>query len=309
MTEAGPDAAAPSHGPRPLGKTGLTASPLAWGMWRLKGGDARAARTLVETALETGLTLFDTADVYGPDNGEPFGAAEALLGEVLAEAPALRGKMTLASKGGIELGTPYNSGRDYLVSACEASLRRLRTDHIDLYQIHRPDLLAHPAEVAGALDALRAAGKIREVGVSNHTPAQTAALQAFLPFPLASVQPEFSPLAIDALSDGVIDQAMTLGCAVLAWSPLGGGRIAAPAHGDPRAAAVAAALDRYAGSRGVSRAVAAYAWILAHPARPIPIVGSQRPERIREAAGALALGYARSKWYEVLTAARGAPLP
>ncbi len=108
-----------SHARRPLGKGGLSAPPIAWGMWRFKGQDISAARERVEAALETGLDLLDTADIYGPDNGEAFGAAEALLGRVLSEAPALRDRVVLATKGGIEMGTPYNSGADYLVSACE----------------------------------------------------------------------------------------------------------------------------------------------------------------------------------------------
>lgn len=296
------------YGPRPLGKSNLSASPLAWGMWRYRGEDLRAARALVDAALESGITLFDTADVYGPDNGEPFGAAETLLGRVLAEDRSLRSRMTLATKGGIIPGVPYASGRAELVAACEASLKRLGVEQVDLYQIHRPDLLAHPAEVAAALDDLRQAGKIALAGVSNHTSAQTAALQAHLDVPLASVQPEFSPMAIGALSDGVLDQAMERGYAVLAWSPLGQGRIAQPGE-DVRAQAVAAELDRLGAAHGVSRTVAAYAWILTHPSGAIPIIGSQRPERIREAVAALSVRIDKADWYAVLTAARGAPLP
>ena len=279
-------------------------APLAWGMWRYRGDDVRAARMLVETALETGMTLFDTADVYGPDNGEAFGAAESLLGRVFAEAPGLRDRMVLASKGGIVPGTPYNSSAAYLVEACEASLKRLRVERLDLYQIHRPDLLAHPAEVAEAFAKLRAAGKIAEAGVSNYTAAQARALGAHMPFALASTQPEFSPLAIAPLSDGVLDHALETGLAVLAWSPLGGGRLSA----DPRGA-VAQALDTLARREGVPLSAIAYAWIMAHPSGAIPIVGSQQPARIREAAAALKVRLTRADWYAVLTAARGEPLP
>jgi predicted oxidoreductase len=296
-----------SHARRKLGKGGLTVSPLAWGMWRFKGDDVGHAQSLVESALDCGMDLFDTADIYGPDNGEPFGGAEALLGRVFTAAPHLRERIVLATKAGIEMGVPYNSSADYLTRACEASLTRMKVERVELFQIHRPDTLAHPAEVAGALAKLRAAGKIAEAGVSNHTPAQTAALQAHLEFPLASIQPEFSPLAIDPLSDGVLDQAMALGLTVLAWSPLGGGRLGAPAT--DQEIRVAAALDVVAEASGVSRAVAAYAWIMAHPAQPIPIVGSQTAARIREAGDALKVTIDRAAWYAVLTAARGAPLP
>ncbi len=281
---------------------------MAWGMWRFRGDDLAAATALVETALEIGVTLFDTADIYGPDNGEPFGAAEALLGQVFAQSPALRDRMVLATKGGIEMGTPYNSGAAYITIAVEASLRRMGVERIDLYQIHRPDHLAHPAELAGALAKLRDAGKIAEVGVSNHTPAQVAALAAHLPFPLATVQPEFSPLTIDPLYDGVLDQALELGLGVLAWSPLAGGRLAAAAP-EGRAAEVTQVLDDIARDQGVTRSAVAYAWIMAHPAKPIPIIGSQQVDRIREAGRALTVTLTRTEWYRILTAARGTPLP
>ncbi|MEI6438783.1 MAG: aldo/keto reductase [Alphaproteobacteria bacterium] len=296
-----------SHERRALGKSGLTVSPLAWGMWRFKGHDVKAARALVETALDCGIDLLDTADIYGPDNGEPFGAAELLLGKVLAEAPGLRARFTLATKGGIEMGVPYNSSSDYLTSAVEASLQRMGVERVELWQIHRPDHLVHPAEIAKTFETLRAQGKVAEFGVSNHTTAQVSALQAHLSFPLVSVQPEFSPLAIEPLYDGVLDQAVERNLAVLAWSPLGGGRLASPQ--DERSRAVVEALSKVAERAGVSVSAAAYGWIMAHPARPIPIVGSQQVTRIREATQALSFTYSRQEWYAVLTAARGVPLP
>lgn len=293
---------------RPLGKTGLDVSSLAWGMWRFAGDDVKAARAKIDAALEIGVTLFDTADIYGPDNGEGFGAAEALLGRVFAEDRSLRDRMVLATKGGIMMGVPYDSSPAYLASAVDASLKRLGVERVDLWQIHRPDILAHPQEVARALADMVAAGKVRAVGVSNFTVAQTRALMAFLPdLPLASTQPEFSPLALGPIEDGTLDLAMERDLAVLAWSPLGQGRLGDPK--DDRARAVAAALDARAAAFGVSRTVAAYSWIMAHPARPIPIVGTQNPARIREAADAYKVKWTRKDWYEVLVASRGERLP
>jgi predicted oxidoreductase len=292
-----------------LGKSSLAVSPMAWGMWRFKGSDVKAARARVEAALAAGLTFLDTADIYGPDNDEPFGAAEALFGQVLKDAPQIRDQVVLASKGGIVMGTPYDSSAAYLESAVEASLSRMGIDKIDLYQIHRPDHLAHPAQVAQVLTRLRSAGKIGEVGLSNHTAAQVSALQAHLAFPIACVQIEFSPLVVDPLYDGTLDQALETGMGVMAWSPLAQGRLADGPSSDERVLAVRAELDRLAAAHGVSRTVAAYAWLLAHPAGPIPIIGSQQPERIAEAAQALAVQLTRPEWYAVLTAARGVPLP
>ena len=298
-----------SYEARPLGKSTLTTSPLAWGMWRFRGDDVAAAQGLVEAALDAGMTLLDTADIYGPDNNEPFGAAEALLGRVLKAAPHLRRRMTLASKGGIVMGVPYDSSPAYLEQAVEASLSRMGVERIDLYQIHRPDSLAHPAAVAETLTGLRKAGKIGEVGLSNHTAAQVAAVQAHLPFPLACIQVEFSALAIEPLSDGTLDQAMASGMSVLAWSPLAQGRLGISTKGGARAEAVRQTLDAVALVKGVSRTAVAYAWILAHPSGAVPIIGSQQPERIVEATEALKVELTRAEWYAILTAARGVPLP
>jgi predicted oxidoreductase len=291
-----------------LGASGIAVSRLAWGMWRFRGHDLRHARNLVDAVIDAGISLFDTADIYGFSGHDGFGDAETLLGRVIAARPGLRPAMVLASKGGIIPGVPYDSGAQYLVSACEATLRRLGTDHLDLYQVHRPDVLTHPAEVARALESLVASGKARCVGVSNYTPAQTAALVAHLAIPLASVQPEFSPLELGPLTDGTLDLAMQHGISVLAWSPLAGGRLGAPGD-DERAQRVCAELDAQATCCGVSRSAAAYAWIMAHPAGIIPIVGSQQVHRVREAADAYRVVWTRADWYRVLVAARGAALP
>ena len=295
----------------PLGRSGLEVFPLGWGMWRLTGVDPAAAHARIEAALEIGCTLFDTADVYGYHRGSGFGDAESLLGEVLARAPALRERMVLATKAGITPPVPYNSSLSYLLAACDASLRRLRVERIDLWQIHRPDLLAHPAEVAEAFQRLRQAGKIRAAGVSNYSAAQFDALRAHMSFELASVQNEFSPLAIEGLYDGTLDAAIRCGAAVLAWSPLAQGRLATAGQSaeDARTAAVIAALDAVAQRLDAPRTAVAYAWIMAHPSRPIPLVGSQNPGRIREAARACKLQLTRDEWYRILVAARGTRLP
>ncbi len=276
-------------------------------MWRFAGDDMHAAQQRIEAAIAVGITLFDTADIYGPDNGEPFGAAEALLGRVFAAQPGLRERMVLATKGGIRMGVPYDSSAQYLGEAIDASLKRLRTERIELWQLHRPDLLAHPQETARALDDACNSGKIAAVGVSNFTPAQTGALVHFLTVPLASTQPEFSPLATKPLFDGTMDGAMTHGTTVLAWSPLGGGRLANPS--DQRTRDVAALLDAKAAETGVDRSAAAYSWIMAHPALPIPIVGTQNPERIAAISDAYKPEWGRAEWYQVLEASRGERLP
>lgn len=294
---------------RLLGKSGIAISSMAWGMWRFAGRSVAEARALVEATLDAGITLLDTADIYGFDGTGGFGDAEILLGQVFAEAPSLRDHMVLATKGGIMPPLPYDSSADYLEGALDASLRRMGIDRVDLYQIHRPDILTHPHEIVRFAEKAYVLGKIGALGISNTTPAQTAALLAYMPreLPLSTIQPEMSPLCLDAITDGTLDQALQHNLAPMAWSPLGGGRIANPTN--ERETAVAAALDAIAHAYGVSRTAAAYSWIMAHPSRPIPIVGSQHVDRIREAADAYKVGWTRETWYAVLVASRGEKLP
>ena len=294
---------------RALGASGIEVSRMAWGMWRLteNGRTAAEAAKLVHAALDAGITFLDTADIYGFDGSAGFGDAEVLLGDVLAAEPGLRDKMVLATKGGILPPLPYDQSADYLRAAIDASLTRLKVDSVDLWQIHRPDILAHPQETARVLDDAMASGKIRSLGVSNFTMAQTAALNHFLGTKLVTTQPEISPLRIDCFENGELDQAMMLGLTPMAWSPLGGGRLTAPENA--RETAVAAALDVVAEAHGVSRTVAAYSWLMAHPAGIIPIIGSQNAERIAEGATALTVRWTRTDWYAVLVAARGERLP
>jgi predicted oxidoreductase len=296
--------------PRPLGNSSLQCFPIAYGLWRFAGTGVREAREKVEAALELGIDLFDHADIYG---GE--GAAEELFGRVLAEAPALRQRMIVATKGGIVPGLPYDSSRSHLAACVELSLKRLRTDVIDLYQIHRPDLLTHPQELAGTLDRLRSTGKVREVGVSNFTPSQVAALQRHLPFALATQQPEFSVWQLAPLRDGVLDQCMESGLTPLAWSPLAGGLLGLTipeARRQPEGARLARlleTLDALAAREGVTRTAVALAWLLAHPAGVVPILGTTRLDRMNYALRALRVRLSRSDWYDVLEASHGERLP
>ena len=280
---------------------------LGFGCWRLVGRSDAQYQELLETAIDLGMDLVDTADVYGLDwGGTAFGQAEENMGRVLATAPELRDRMVLATKGGITPPTPYNSSPAAITAACEASLARLGVDVIDLYQIHRPDLFVHPAELAEALAALRDQGKIREVGVSNFTPQQYEALAAHLPFPLVSAQPEYSAAELGVLRDGTLDLCMRDGVVPLAWSPLAGGRLATGTDVRPELIDV---LDRLAEHHGTGRTAVAIAFVLAHPSRPVALLGTQNPERLADAAQAVAVPLDRADVYAIIEASEGVPLP
>ena len=280
---------------------------LAFGCWRLVGDDVADATRRIETALDHGLNLVDNADVYGLDwGGQAFGESETLLGKVLAATPALRARMVLASKGGIIPGIPYVASADYLNAAVDASLTRLQCEHIDLYQIHRPDMLTHPAETAAALDGLVQAGKIGMVGISNYTHAQEDALRQFLKAPLFSLQSEYSLAELSMLRDGSLDRCMTHDTAFLAWSPLAGGRLIS---GDDLRPELMQTMDDLATREHTDRAGIALAFVLAHPSRPIAIIGSQTAARIEAATKACAITLTRHDVYALIEAAEGVPLP
>lgn len=292
--------------PRSLGELG-DVGPIAYGLWRFTNDDVGSAQRLIETALDADMNLIDTADVYGLDwGGTGFGEVENLLGKVLTAAPHLRERMVLATKGGIRPPTPYDSSDEWLTAACDDSLRRLAIDTIDLYQIHRPDMYAHPADVAATLARLREQGKIRAVGVSNHTVAQTAALQAHLPFPLVTTQPEYSLVTLDPMRDGTFDHCTATGMVPLAWSPLAGGTLASGAGVRQQLVDV---VDRIAAREAVERSHVALAFVLAHPTAPIAIIGTQRPERITDSLRALTVTLDRADVYELIQASDGTPLP
>ena len=320
-------------GARRLGPGGVEIGPLALGLWRFTGTDVGQNAALVEAGLELGMNLVDIADVYGLDwGGTGFGSCEENLGAVLRARPDLRDRMVLATKGGIVPPVPYDSGPAAMRSACEASLARLGTDRIDLYQVHRPDMFTHPSEVADTLDGLVADGLVGAVGVSNYTPAQTRALAAHLDAPLVSTQPEYSAACLDALRDGTLDLCSEMGMVPLAWSPLAGGRLMAqsplaggrlmaqsPLAGEQPSGQpdedggvrpeLLATLDRLAEREGVDRAAVCVAFVLAHPTAPVAIVGTQQPERLNALQAALGVQLDRNDVYDIVEASEGQPLP
>lgn len=286
---------------------GKTVGALAFGCWRLVGDDVADATNRIETALDNGINLIDNADVYGLDwGGQAFGESETLLGKVLAAAPALRDRMVLASKGSIIPGIPYVASADYLNAAVDASLSRLQSEHIDLYQIHRPDMFTHPAETAAALDGLVQAGKIGMVGTSNYTQAQEDALRHFMKAPLVSLQSEYSLGELKMLRDGSLDRCMANDTAFLAWSPLAGGRLVS---GEDLRPELMQKIDDLAARENTDRASIALAFVLAHPSRPIAIIGSQNAARIEAAPKTLSITLTRQDVYALIEAAEGVSLP
>jgi predicted oxidoreductase len=311
---------------QPLGQHDFDVSRIALGCMGLAGTwnpaevgaeHRRKAIASVEAALEVGINFFDHADIYGGT------ACESIFKDCVQALKPDRESLFIATKVGIRSGY-YDHSPDYIRESVEGSLRRLGIDYIDLYQLHRPDPLSHPGETAEALDELMEEGKIRDVGVSNYYPNQTNALSAYLETPLVTNQFEFSLLHLFALyegregqaGDGVLDHCLEHEITPLAYSPVGrgwlSGRREIPADHPQKARfeRVLATLrelgDQYDGATPTQLSLA---WILSHPAGIIPLVGSNNPEHIREAAGAAEIELSRADWYKLWIASRGASVP
>jgi predicted oxidoreductase len=294
-----------------LSARGLHVSRLVQGFWRLARWQLTPAALvgLIEDCLELGITTMDHAAVYGGYS------AEALFGEALGLRPDLRARMQIVSKCGIRMVherrpehgvTHYDTGRAHIVASVEDSLRNLRTDHLDLLLIHRPDPLLDADEVAAAFDELKRAGKVLHAGVSNFTPPQLELLHARVP-DLATNQIEISVTELGGFGDGSLDQLQRLRLRPMAWSPMGGGTL----FGDSeRARRVRRALETVGQALGGAGAdQVALAWLLAHPSGIVPVLGTGKPERIRSAAGAVELKLTREQWFSIWIASTGTGVP
>ncbi len=309
-----------------LGHSSLHSTRLAYGAWRLVSTMHPAevtpqreteGRKAVIAAYEAGYTLFDHADIYCR------GVCERVFGDAMRDVRSMRDNIIIATKCGIRFaGEPnpdsphrYDFSADHIIRSCEASLKRLGIETIDLYHLHRPDVLMNPTEVAGTFDQLRAQGKVREFGVSNFLPSQVAALQNACPIPLIVNQVEIHPGRLAPFYDGTLDQCLAQHMTPVAWSPLGGGlfgQTGTHAVDNPRRAGLLKlieTLDLVASKHGVTRSVITLAWLLRHPSAIVPIVGSINPDRIRESTKADAIEISREDWYRILIAARKEPLP
>ncbi len=309
-----------------LGNSEFAVTRLAYGCMRIAGvwspkdvtPEHRAnGKAALEASWEAGYRFYDHADIYSQ------GVCESIFGEWLAEHPDRREEIVIATKCGIRFGgdpnpdSPhrYDFSTEHILRSCDLSLERLGIETIDLYQLHRPDLLMDPHEIAKAFAKLHFEGKVRYFGVSNFLPSFVDALQSALHNPLVVNQVEIHLGRLDCFYDGTLDQCLGRNMTPLAWSPLGGGWLGdggkvPESHANPKAAqALLDLLDTVAAKHGVSRTAINLAWQMKHPSRIVPIVGSANPARIADAATADDVEMDREDWYRILVAARGQGLP
>jgi aryl-alcohol dehydrogenase-like predicted oxidoreductase len=301
-----------------LGRTGLAVTPLAYGTWQFGGDwgpvDEPAAIAAIQHARSLGINFFDTAQAYG------FGRSERLLGRALAtELRSAREQVVIATKGGLRMDGDQlvrDASPAWLRKGVEASLDALRTEYIDLYQVHWPDPATPVGETAEALAELAREGLIRHVGVSNYSPAQIAEFSAVLP--VETVQPPYHLFRRDIEAD-LLPYATAHDIGVLAYGPLAHGllggtitavttfgpgdwRSSSPAFSGPgftRNLEVVAELMALASRRGATIAQLAVAWVLAHPAVQVAIVGARTPAHLAESLGAVSLSLSQAELAEI----------
>jgi predicted oxidoreductase len=288
-------------------------SRLVYGTWRILGDQPtpQEVNRRLNACLEVGITTIDTAEIYGHYE------VEKALGEALALSPGLRDKLEITTKAGIYVPgkyhperrtAHYNASGPRMVKSLEKSLRLLGADHVELLLVHRPDWLTRADDTAAGLNQLLREGKIRAAGVSNYSTSQFDLLNGLMEKPLATNQIEFHLLAMDPIYDGTLAQCEKAGILPMAWSPLAGGRLFD--RGNEAAQRIAKAAEGMAARYGgATLEQLAYAWILAHPSRPLPIIGSNRVERIRSAAAAVDIVLEREDWYALWEAAQGRRVP
>ncbi|KAJ56424.1 oxidoreductase [Actibacterium mucosum KCTC 23349] len=288
----------------------LSLSRLVYGMWRVADDTDTSAshvQAKIESCLNQGITSFDQADIYG-DYG-----AEAVLGKALRAAPALRDQMQIVTK--CDIVAPigkfadkrvkyYDTSAEHISASIDASLANMAIEQIDLLLIHRPDPFMNHHETGAALDAAVAAGKVAHVGVSNFKLHDWTLLQSGMKSPLVTNQIELSVIASDAFRNGDIAYLQQRNIAPMAWSPLAGGALFAAEH-----AALRARMAEIGAGFGVDDSAVAVAWLLAHPARIIPVLGTNNLDRIGRISDALKVEMDRETWFELYSMANGHEVP
>ena len=321
-----------------LPNTELRVSRLAAGCMGLGGGwekgtvltkeHEKQARDFLDAALELDINLIDHANIYAA------GRAEEVFGRVLRERPALRDELVIQSKCGIRWaddppGVPQRFDFSYgnIVSAVDAILKRLGTDYLDVLLLHRPDPLMEGEEIARAFAELKAAGKVRYFGLSNQNRGMMEYIQSFLPDPLVANQLQMSlmhhgfaeaTISFNQASpsypdgwEGTLEYCRLKGVGLQAWSPLDRGALTgADLSKQPESVRKTAGLVKeYAEARGVPPEAIVLDWLLKHPAKIIPVLGTTRPDRLAACAKAVDVSLTREEWYKLFETARGRPMP
>lgn len=302
-----------------IGNSDWETSVISLGIMRMHSLGKQEAKEVILTALQEGIEFFDHADIYGQ------GESERLFGQAVKELGLSRDRFQLQTKTGIVPGRMYDFSKEHIIESVENSLKRLQTDYVDALLLHRPDTLMEPEEVAAAFDELERSGKVRHFGVSNHNPFQVELLKKAVQQPLLINQLQLSlahtpmideGLHVNRIDEGslvrtgsVLEYSRLQDMTIQPWSPFQSytGKKGV-FFGHPEFDTLTRKVDEMAEEKGVSREAIAIAWLLRHPAKMQPVVGSMNPERIRKVARAVDVELSREEWYSLYLAS-GKQLP
>ncbi len=299
-----------------LGKSGLQVPSVAIGCMRIGEMSEKQASQFLGTALEMGANFFDHADIYGG------GKCEEVFSAVVS--PSLREKMIIQTKCGIVPGKMFDFSYDHIINSVNGSLKRLKTDYIDVLLLHRPDALVEPEEVARAFSELKESGKVRHFGVSNHNPYQIELLQKSLDMPLCANQMQFgichAPMVQAGINvnmynaeavnrdGGVLDYCRLNNITIQPWSPVQYGFFEGCFIDNDKFPELNRVLERLGDKYSVSKTAIAFAWILRHPAKMQPVTGTTNLTRLTDCIKGADVELLREEWYEIYLAA-GNKLP
>jgi predicted oxidoreductase len=301
-----------------LGKSGLRVPAIAVGCMRINGLEPAGAERFVQAAIDEGAVFFDHADIYGR------GACEEVFARAVRMSASVREKIILQSKCGIRPGVAFDFSKEHILAAVDGSLKRLKTDYLDVLLLHRPDALVEPEEVAEAFDALRGSGKVRHFGVSNQNPMQMQLLQKHMRQPIVANQLQLSRtnatmisqgLHVNMLDDaavsrdgGALDYCRLNDITVQPWSPFQYGFFEGVFLGSEKYPELNAKIGELAEKYGASDTAIAMAWLLRHPANMQPVTGTMNIQRLKDCVKATEIRLSRDDWYAIHIAA-GNTLP
>ncbi|NMM49722.1 aldo/keto reductase [Marinigracilibium pacificum] len=287
----------------------LVAGVWKWGHWGHKYSPKQVGSIISECA-ELGISTFDHADIYGDYTDEK------LFGDAMEHSGVNRDNIQLITKCGIKMVSEnrpehqiksYDYSEEHIINSVNTSLSNLKTDYIDLLLLHRPSPLLNPEVVAGVFNKLKHEGKVIHFGVSNFTPSQFSMLNKY--FPLVTNQVQVSPLYTECLTDGTLDQCIELGLKPMAWSPLGSGAIFSDDNSDDQVVRVRKTLQKLAEKYNVGLDVIILAWHLKHPAEILPVLGTGKSSRLKDALDAFNIELTTQEWFEIYSASIGQDIP
>lgn len=298
-----------------IGKSGLLASEISLGCMRIHELEQSDVDVLVNTALDVGIDFFDHADIYG------WGKSEEVFAAAFSRTSFSRDQILLQSKCGIKR-TTFDFSKEHILSTVEGILKRLRTDYLDVLLLHRPDTLMEPEEIADAFDQLELSGKVRYFGVSNMNPGQIELVKKHVKQDLIANQLQLSLTNTGMIDSGInvnmeIDRSIVRDGGILEycrlhdmtiqpWSPFQYGFFDGVFLDNPKFPELNRVIDELAEKFGVTNSAIATAWLLRHPARMQPIIGTTNAGRVRDISEASAVELSREEWYALYLAAGNA---